>query len=229
MRNSENDRILELYNKDFSLRRISSILDISRGSIKYRLINELNVDYKPKRIFSLEWRNKIKIAREKQVSPNIGKKFSYLHKRRISSGKKGKSSQAIIDAHSSDEYREKLRIANLGSKCYLWKGGITPVKKRIRDSYRWRQWREEVFQRDDYVCKKCGFRNGNGEHRDLHPDHIIPFSVLLSNIRKEVSIDNLYEVAMQDNSLWDIDNGRTLCYDCHRKTETWGINQYKRG
>lgn len=22
--------------------------------------------------------------------------------------------------------------------------------------------------------------------------------------------------------LWDLNNGRTLCIDCHKKTETWG-------
>lgn len=25
-----------------------------------------------------------------------------------------------------------------------------------------------------------------------------------------------------NNDLWDINNGRTLCVDCHKKTETYG-------
>jgi len=30
------------------------------------------------------------------------------------------------------------------------------------------------------------------------------------------------EEAVKCNELWDISNGRALCRECHRKTDTWG-------
>jgi 5-methylcytosine-specific restriction endonuclease McrA len=66
---------------------------------------------------------------------------------------------------------------------------------------KFRRWREAVFKRDDYTCQFCKERGG-----ELHPDHIKPFA-LFPRLR------------------FDINNGRTLCVACHRKTPTWGMNK----
>lgn len=228
-RKAENKNILELYDRGFSVRKIANTTGISRSSVKYRLVKELKIDYIPKRIFSNEWKEKIKTARAKQSPPSQGKSLSDLHRKRISDGKKGKTSDAIIALHNSSEWKEKLSIAKRGDKCYMWKGGITPIKKRLRGSFKWREWRVAVFKRDNYACCECGARNGNGKHIDLHPDHINPFSVILNNLKKQIGIGNLFEVALEYKPLWDVNNGRTMCVDCHKKTKTWGINQFTMG
>jgi 5-methylcytosine-specific restriction endonuclease McrA len=78
-----------------------------------------------------------------------------------------------------------------------WKGGITPENKRLRASQAYKDWRTDVFQRDNYTCVWCGQRGGQ-----LNADHIQPFSTH-PHLRFEVS------------------NGRTLCVPCHQKTSTY--------
>lgn len=80
---------------------------------------------------------------------------------------------------------------------YNWQGGITPLNKKLRNSFEYKQWRESVFKRDNYTCRECGTR---GVY--LHADHIKPFAYF-PEIRFELS------------------NGRTLCIDCHENTDTF--------
>jgi len=77
------------------------------------------------------------------------------------------------------------------------------LRRRIRYSKKMRKWRKAVFERDDYTCQNCGARNGNGKAIVLNADHIKSFA-LFPELR------------------FDVDNGRTLCVDCHRKTDTHG-------
>jgi len=73
-------------------------------------------------------------------------------------------------------------------KCY----GLDKRKSNpdIRNSPEYRQFRENVLERDNHRCVKCG------DDDDLHVHHITP----------------IYE----DESLaTDVDNGQTLCVECH--------------
>ena len=105
--------------------------------------------------------------------------------------------------HHSTETKLKMSLGKRGDKGTNWKGGIAPLNKVMRRSLEYRLWRESVFARDKYTCIWCGARNGNGIEVELHPDHIKPFS-LYPELR------------------FAIDNGRTLCAECHKKTETYG-------
>ena len=89
---------------------------------------------------------------------------------------------------------------------HRWKGGVTPKNKLLRFCKDYKEWREQVFKRDEYRCQQCNKRGG-----ELNADHIKPFS-LFPELRFTLS------------------NGRTLCVECHKKTETYGgkINQYAR-
>lgn len=99
-----------------------------------------------------------------------------------------------------------------GPNHYNWKGGISPLHETIRKCDSYLQWKDRVFQRDHYTCQWCGQKGG-----ELHADHIYPFSYIL----EDYSIQSL-EQARECVDLWDIDNGRTLCFDCHRATPTYG-------
>lgn len=67
-----------------------------------------------------------------------------------------------------------------------------------------REWRQRVFERDNYTCQFCGRRGGR-----LEADHIKPFSTH-PKLRHKLS------------------NGRTLCASCHKQTETYGWRGYWR-
>lgn len=93
--------------------------------------------------------------------------------------------------------REKLCR---GLKHRWWKGGIGSINEKLRKSLEYRLWRKSVFERDGYACIWCGY-----EGNQLNADHIKPF-------------------ALYPELRFTIDNGRTLCEDCHKATDTYGKN-----
>lgn len=97
----------------------------------------------------------------------------------------------------TNEYKSKRS----GSGNPNWRGGTSPENKRIRMSSKFFEWRKSVFERDNYTCQICKQRGG-----ELHPDHIKQF-------------------AYYPKLRFKLSNGRTLCIECHKKTDTWGSNK----
>lgn len=106
--------------------------------------------------------------------------------------------------------RHKIRLAHLGKKHTLesrqkmsgknapnWQGGITAANKLARNNTAYQEWRKAVFERDNYRCLACGLK---GVY--LQADHIYP-SAYYPRLR------------------YDINNGQTLCIDCHKQTPTF--------
>lgn len=90
-------------------------------------------------------------------------------------------------------------------KCII-KYAITPKHKRIRKTIKYITWRNSVFKRDNWTCiwcfKKGGWNKEEKRRIVLNADHIKPFA---------------YFPALRLN----INNGRTLCLQCHKKTDTY--------
>lgn len=145
---------------------------------------------------SEETKLKIKKARKKQGS-NVWNR--------------GKNGYKLKPA--SFERKRKIGEAQKGERNHNWKGGITPVRLQIRHCFEYRQWQSDILHRDDFTCQICGLRGGR-----LATDHYPKtFSFLMGfyNIKSLTDAVNCAE-------LWDLNNGRTLCYECHLKTETYG-------
>jgi 5-methylcytosine-specific restriction endonuclease McrA/predicted DNA-binding protein YlxM (UPF0122 family) len=113
------------------------------------------------------------------------------------------------------------RPNNSGENNHFWKGGKTKLSLQIRNSAEYSFWRKQIFERDNYTCQICGRKNKKGDKVIIEADHIYPFSKILDDF----DITSIEE-AISCEKIWDIENGRTLCRECHKKTETWGINQY---
>ena len=105
----------------------------------------------------------------------------------------------------SQETKKKLSEKNKGEKSYLWRGGITLLNSQIRSCFEYRQWRSDIFTRDNFTCQKCGKR---GCYLEAH--HIISFSELI----KKYNINTIKD-ALNCEELWNINNGITLCKKCH--------------
>jgi hypothetical protein len=79
-----------------------------------------------------------------------------------------------------------------------WKGGVSVIQEGIRKSKEYKLWRKAVIERDSYRCIWCG------SIENLQVDHIKPFA-LFPELR------------------FAIDNGRTLCANCHKTTDTYSL------
>lgn len=102
------------------------------------------------------------------------------------------------------EIRQKQSESHKGEKAPNWRGGVTPLNMIIRKSLESRLWREAVFERDNWTCQKCGENSGDGKAIYLEAHHIKSFNEF-PELR------------------FTIDNGKTLCTECHRQTDSWGF------
>ena len=91
----------------------------------------------------------------------------------------------------------------------LPKNRITPLRLQIRNSSKYSEWRTQIFGRDNFTCQYCHAR---GTWLEAH--HIKRFS----EIMKENNIKTL-EDAYICQELWYLNNGVTLCKECHNLTK----------
>lgn len=87
-----------------------------------------------------------------------------------------------------------IRIS--GKEHWNWKGGITSEHKNFFNLKEYKEWRISVFKRDNYTCQECNKRGG-----DLNSHHLLP-----------------YRDWKEPEYSLNIDNGITLCLNCHKKT-----------
>jgi len=107
----------------------------------------------------------------------------------------------------------------LEGKNNLWNGGVSTDKHRLRNSFEMKIWREEIFERDNFTCQICTKRGGT-----LNADHIKPFGKILEEMLSEKGLENVFDNGINYKPFWEVKNGRTLCFKCHKKTETYGVN-----
>jgi hypothetical protein len=88
---------------------------------------------------------------------------------------------------------EWLKNNGKGERHPNWKGGISKNVHSVTEP-KYKIWRSEVFERDDFTCRECGRK---GVYLEAH--HIQSWSKY-PDLRYEIS------------------NGLTLCQPCHAKT-----------
>ncbi len=86
------------------------------------------------------------------------------------------------------------------------KGRLSTKNELFRKSRKYKEWRKQIFKRDNYICVICKRKSIKGSRIELSADHIKPFAIF-------------YKERL------NINNGRTLCRECHLKTDSFGKNK----
>ena len=96
-------------------------------------------------------------------------------------------------------FTDKLRVFSKDGKIYITSGKFPWERKSSdRNTKEYSEWRESVYKRDKYTCQICKKVGGN-----LNAHHI-------------------KEYAKFPELRFEIDNGITLCEECHRKIHKKG-------
>jgi len=157
-----------------------------------------------------------------------GRKFSKEHIQKLKEKRKNQKSRKgftqtektknKISEGVKNRYKNDPDLRKRQSESHRKERKNTDLYSLIRNCYKYRLWRSDVYTRDNFTCVHCGDSKGG----NLHPDHIVPLSFLV----KKHNITSI-EQALECEELWNINNGQTLCEPCHKKTPTWGIGAKK--
>ena len=110
----------------------------------------------------------------------------------------GKHPKGMLGKKPTLEHRKKISEANKGEKAYNWKGGTSKGYKTGYYSFEYKAWREAVFKRDDYICQNCFGKRG-----------------------QYITAHHIKSFAYYPKLRFDINNGITLCEDCHKLTDNY--------
>jgi hypothetical protein len=115
--------------------------------------------------------------------------FTEEHKKRMGHSVTG-SRNPMYGKHQSVKSNEINRMKKLGEKNPMWLGGRIQLNSlELELLYK---WSNEVKERDNWTCQYCG------SHTNLQAHHIL-------------------SVVQYPERIFDVGNGITLCYDCHRR------------
>lgn len=156
---------------------------------------------------SEETKTKIRVA-------NLGNHHTEETKKKIS-----ENSKAYMcwnkGKKASEETKRKMSESRKGNKNWNWKGGISPLRNIVISRFEYRQWRSDVFTRDDFTCQECGQVGGI-----LNAHHIRNYSSIIQ--KYEITT---VEEALECEELWNINNGITFCEECHKKTDNYLVHK----
>lgn len=214
------EELEKLYiNDQKSLQDIAKIYNVTKQCVYYQF-NKFGIKTRSsKEACSLDGsKNKLSISAKKSWTQERIFQFSENQKgeKNHMFGKFGKE-HSKFGYSATEETRKKIseshKKLNLkGPNNPNWRGN-RPIIDTLRSCIQYHEWRKKVYERDEYICIKCGYSEG----RILNADHIYPFALLIeeNNIKT-------YQEGITCEKLWDINNGQTLCVECHKKTSTWG-------
>lgn len=164
--------------------------------------------------FTLAQIEKLKLR--KRGSGFLFRKHSQKSKNKMSLTRTGRKYSESHCRHISEALKEKgIRPPNVDPELKVhrgenhpnWKGGITPLTQQIRHCFRYRQWRSDIFTRDNFTCVICG-KWGGTLNADHHPK---TFAEIFHQYKPKT-----LEETLLFEEFWNINNGRTLCEKCHK-------------
>lgn len=195
-----------------TLRRWMKIYNIkSKGKVRY----EIRMGAKYSILGNVVWLKKQLLTKSfRDIAEEVGTTEGNISDRVKRYGLRPKNWSHSLYVKSG--LKKKYPNGRYGKLASNWKGGKTTLYNLIRESLRNKQWMKSCLKRDRYTCQWCGQVGG-----DLEVDHKKQLALII----KENNIQTIEE-ALYCNELWDINNGRTLCISCHKKTKTHSNKQF---
>jgi 5-methylcytosine-specific restriction endonuclease McrA len=88
------------------------------------------------------------------------------------------------------------------------------LKMKIRNTTKYLKWRLSILRRDNFTCRICHASVKENKSLRLEVHHPKSFD----DICKE---NNVYTVeqALECKELWNVNNGVSICYRCHKDVE----------
>lgn len=131
--------------------------------------------------------------------------------------KRGTESWKHWDMHKLCRTCSYFQIGQMAGKNNPnWANGISKLYQQIRNLWQYKDWQAQCRIRDNYTCQKCGRYLKNLNER-CSVDHFVKSfaRIIYDNNIKTI------EEALVCKELWDINNGRVLCWPCHIKTPNY--------
>lgn len=112
-----------------------------------------------------------------------------------------KPGRQFSEEHIANIRKARKENAKYGADNPNWKGGLTDEHRKLRGSWRYREWKERSLERAGYKCEICGAVNGYmceccGTKIRLHVHHVKSF-------------------AKYPDLRFDPQNSEVLCPKCH--------------
>lgn len=142
------------------------------------------------------------------VPPMKGKRMSEESRRKMSDAAKNRPSNRLGKKHSAEtrlliSEATKARTPR-GESHYAYSDGKHQRDRCDRRTTEYKAWRDAVYDRDKYTCQHCGDSSGG----NLQAHHVKAF-------------------ADYPELRFNVDNGVTLCRDCHERVHLKPIPTYK--
>ena len=106
------------------------------------------------------------------------------------------------------------RTGKIGENSTAWKGGKMSITRIIKGFQNRNGWYKEIYERDNFKCIKCGSKNKIEAHHIKPIKQIIDENKPLFNNQDELYLYLINLDIILDKNL---ENGITLCRECHKK------------
>jgi 5-methylcytosine-specific restriction endonuclease McrA len=91
----------------------------------------------------------------------------------------------------------------------------TPLLKlKIRNTTKYLNWRLSILKRDNFTCQIC--------HTSVKDNKSLRLEVHLAKTFDDICKENnvsIVEQALECKELWNLNNGVSICYRCHKNVE----------
>ena len=98
----------------------------------------------------------------------------------------------------SEEVKREMAFTRQGGEHWNWQGGLKELVQGIRSSPQYYQWKKAVLERDNHTCRDCG----TTEKLDTH---------------------HIQSILNYPQGVFEVNNGLTLCGDCHDRHTFWQV------